>query len=494
MVPTANEVVAQASASEEAGSAFDVVIIGGGPGGYATALYGAAAGLSVAVVEMDKVGGTCLHRGCVPAKEFLETAAVFRAVSGSGQFGINAGSDGTGTPAPTLDFSISQARKQQVVDQLFRGLAGLMKGRGIQVFNGSGTLLPGHRVSIAGNDGTTTEVTGTHVVLAAGSVPRTIPGFDVDGDLVMTSDEVLDLEELPESVAVVGGGAIGCEFASLLSDLGTSVTVFEALPTILSGCDEDVVKTVARSFRKRGIEVKAGVQLEGHTPDPSGRGTTLSYGDGDKLAVDAVVVSVGRRPRTEGLLAAGTGVVVDDHGFVVADQTMRTAAEGVWAVGDVVAGTPQLAHVGFAEGIVVIKSILGEPVVPVDYQRVPWAIYCHPEVAFAGLTEAAAREAGFEVTVKKDPFGGNSRARIIGDTEGLVKVVAERAPDGTTGRILGVHMVGPWVTEQLGAGYLAVNWEATADEVAQFIQPHPSLSETFGETVLALTGRGLHVA
>ena len=494
MVPTTDEVVAQASAAEEAGSAFDVVVIGGGPGGYATALYGAAAGLSVAVVEMDKVGGTCLHRGCVPAKEFLETAAVYRTVSDSAQFGINAGGDGDGGPHPSLDFSVSQARKQQVVDQLFRGLAGLMKGRGIQVFNGSGTLLADHRVRIAGNDGTTTEITGTDIVLAAGSVPRTIPGFDVDGILVMTSDEVLDLDRLPESVAVVGGGAIGCEFASLLSDLGASVTVFEALPTILSGCDEDVVKTVARSFRKRGIEVKAGVQLDGHTPDPTGKGTTVSYGDGEKLAVDAVVVSVGRRPRTEGLLAAGTGVVVDDHGFVVADETMRTAAPGVWAVGDVVAGTPQLAHVGFAEGIVVIKGVLGEPVVPVDYPRVPWAIYCHPEVAFAGLTEAAAREAGFDVAVKKDPFGGNSRARIIGDSEGLVKVVAERHPDGTTGRILGVHMVGPWVTEQLGAGYLAVNWEATADEVAQFIQPHPSLSETFGETVLALTGRGLHVA
>ncbi len=495
MVPTATEVVAKAPASPggaEEGSAFDVVIIGGGPGGYATALYGAAAGLSMAIVEMDKVGGTCLHRGCVPAKEFLETAAVYRTVAGSGQFGIDTGRVATDTPA--LDFSVSQTRKQEVVDQLFKGLAGLLKGRGIQVYNGSGTLLPGHRVRIAGNDGTTTEITGTDVVLAAGSVPRTIPGFDVDGELVMTSDEVLALEKLPDSVAVVGGGAIGCEFASLLSDLGTGVTVFEALPTILSGCDEDVVKTVARSFRKRGIEVKAGVQLQGHTPDPSGRGTTLTYGDGEKLEVGAVIVSVGRRPRTEGLLADGTGVVVDDHGYVVADETMRTAADRVWAVGDVVAGTPQLAHVGFAEGIVVIKSILGEPVVPVDYGRVPWAIYCHPEVAFAGLSEAAAKEAGFDVVVKKDPFGGNSRARIIGDTEGLVKVVAERREDGTTGRILGVHMVGPWVTEQLGAGYLAVNWEATADEVAQFIQPHPSLSETFGETVLALTGRGLHVA
>jgi dihydrolipoamide dehydrogenase len=470
---------------------FDVVVIGGGPGGYATALYGAAAGLSVAIVELDKVGGTCLHRGCVPAKEFLETAAVFRTVTGAARFGVNAG--GKKDKPPTVDFSVSQSRKQEVVDQLFKGLSGLLKGRGVEVFTGTGTLMADHRVRVSGRDGTVTEITSTDVVLAAGSVPRTIPGFEVDGTLVLTSDEFLDLEELPDSVAVIGGGAIGCEFASLLSDLGTTVTVFEALPTILNGCDEDVVRTVARSFKKRGIDVKTGVQLEGHTPDPGGRSTTVSYGDGEKLEVGAVVVSVGRRPRIEDLLGEGTGVEVDARGFVVADETMRTAAPGVWAVGDLVAGTPQLAHVGFAEGILVVKGILGEPVVPVDYDRVPWAIYCHPEVAFAGLTEAAAREAGYDVIVKKDPFGGNSRARIIGDTEGLVKVVGERLPDGSTGRILGVHMVGPWVTEQLGAGYLAVNWEATAEEVAHFIQPHPSLSEAFGETVLALTGRGLHV-
>jgi dihydrolipoamide dehydrogenase len=393
-----------------------------------------------------------------------------------------------------VDFAVSQSRKQKVVDQLFKGLSGLMKGRGIDIYSGTGTLLPDHRVRITGNDGSTTEITGTDIVLAAGSLPRTIPGFEVDGTIVMDSDDVLDLNTLPGSVAVVGGGAIGCEFASLFSDLGSKVTVFEALPSILALCDPDVTNVVARSFRKRGIEVKAGTQLQGHTPDPSGKGTVVLFGDGEKLAVDAVVVSVGRRPRTEGLLAEGTGVVVDERGFVVADQFMRTAAPGVWAVGDVVANTPQLAHVGFAEAIVIIKSILGEPVLPVNYDRVPWAIYCHPEVAFAGLTEAAAKEAGYEVVVKKDTFGGNSRARIIGDTEGLVKVVAERRPDGTAGKILGVHMAGPWVTEQLGAGYLAVNWEATPDEVGQFIQPHPSLSETFGETVLALTGRGLHLA
>jgi dihydrolipoamide dehydrogenase len=221
--------------------------------------------------------------------------------------------------------------------------------------------------------------------------------------------------------------------------------------------------------------------------------TTLQIDGKDPLEVEMVVVSVGRRPRTEGLLAEGVSVSIDERGFVVTDEFQRTSAEGVYAVGDIVANSPQLAHVGFAEAIVAIKTILGERVLPVDYSGVPWAIYCQPEVAFAGLTEAQAKEKGLDVIVKKDPFGGNSRARIIGDTEGMVKVVAEKGADGTAGRILGVHMVGPWVTEQLGAGYLAVNWEATAEEVAQFLQPHPSLSETFGETMLALTGRGLHV-
>ncbi len=497
VVPTEPEVATEQTATggndTQAGAVehFDVVIVGGGPGGYAAALYGAAAGLSIGLVELDKVGGTCLHRGCVPAKEFLETAAVYRTVRSAADFGISAGPD---QADPTIKFGVSQQRKQQVVGQLFSGLAGLLKGRGVTVFNGSGTLLGDHRVRISGTDGSTVEVTGTDVVLAAGSVPRTIPGFDIDGTVVLTSDEVLALDELPASVAVIGGGAIGCEFASMFADLGTSVTVFEALPTILNGCDDDVVRTVARSFKKRGIDVKAGVTLSGHAPVGGGSGTVVSYGEGEELTVECVVVSVGRRPRSEGLVTAEAGVTIDELGFVVADATMRTSAPGVWAVGDVVAGTPQLAHVAFAEAIVVIKSILGEPAPAVDYGRVPWAIYCHPEVAFAGLSEAAAKEAGYDVVVKKDPFGGNSRARIIGDTEGIVKIVAEKRPDGTTGRILGVHMVGPWVTEQLGAGYLAVNWEATADEVAQFIQPHPSLSETFGETMLALTGRGLHLA
>ncbi len=469
------------------GTEFDVVVIGGGPGGYATALYGAAAGLSVAIVERDKVGGTCLHRGCVPAKEFLETASVYRTVRGSGEFGITTGD-------PKVDFAVSQARKNAVVERLFKGLAGLLKGRKVTTLSGTGTLLANRRVRVNDGPDAGAEIAGRAVVLAAGSVPRTLPGLPVDGRTVVTSDEFLDLESLPASVAVVGGGAIGCEFASLLSDLGARVTLVEALDAILTGCDADVAAVVHRSFRKRGIDVHTGAQLKGFVPRSGGVGGTLHLAEGPEIEVDMVVVSVGRRPRTEDLLTEGTAVVIDERGFVVADPYQRTGEPNVWAVGDVVAGSPQLAHVGFAEAIVAVHGILGEPAVPVDYERVPWAIYCHPEVAFAGLTEEQAKARGFDVVTKKDPFGGNSRAQIIGDTEGLVKVVVERGAEGAEGRILGVHMVGPWVTEQLGAGYLAVNWEATPSEVAQFIQPHPSLSETFGETVLALTGRGLHLA
>jgi dihydrolipoamide dehydrogenase len=464
---------------------FDVVVIGGGPGGYATALYGAAAGLSVAIVERDKVGGTCLHRGCIPAKEFLETAAVHRTVRGSAEFGIEVG-------GVTVDFAVSQDRKNAVVDKLWKGLAGLLKGRKVTTLLGTGALGPDHRVTVTGGEDAGRVVTGRNVVLAAGSVPRTLPGFEVDGRWVMTSDEFLDLKEVPASVAVVGGGVIGCEFASLLSDLGSEVTVLEALDSLLAGCDDDITRLVARSFKRRGIDVVTGVMVEGHTPSPDASLTTIRAGD-RTWDVEAIVVSVGRRPRTEGLVAEGLGVRIDEHGFVEADELMRTGEPGVYAVGDLVAGAPQLAHVGFAEGIVVVKGILGEPVVPVDYAKVPWAIYCHPEVAFCGMTETQAKAAGLDVVTKKDPFGGNSRAQIIGDTEGLVKIVAERRTDGSAGRVLGVHMVGPWVTEQLSGGYLAVNWEAYPDEVAQFIQPHPSLSETFGETMLALTGRGLHV-
>jgi dihydrolipoamide dehydrogenase len=464
---------------------FDIVVIGGGPGGYATALYAAAAGLSVAIVERDKVGGTCLHRGCIPAKEFLETAAVRRTIEGSKEFGID-------VSGVVLDFARSQERKQAVVDKLWKGLQGLLKGRKVTTFIGTGTLREDRSVEVVDGPDAGKAITGRNVVLAAGSVPYGLPGFEIDGRWVMTSDEFLDLEKLPASVAVIGGGVVGCEFASLLADLGSKVTILEALDAILPGCDEDIVRLIVRSFKKRGIDIVTGAKVESHTPAADGTVTTVKAGE-QSLDVEAIVVSVGRRPRTEGLVADGVGVQINERGFVVTDEYQRTGVDGVWAVGDIVAGTPQLAHVGFAEAIVAVKGMLGEPVVPVDNGKVPWAIYCHPEVAFCGMTEAQAKDAGIDVVTKKDPFGGNSRAQIIGDTEGLVKIVAEKRPDGTAGRILGVHMCGPWVTEQLSGGYLAVNWEAFPDEVAQFIQPHPSLSETFGETMLALTGRGLHL-
>ena len=463
---------------------FDIVVIGGGPGGYAIALYAGAAGLSVAVVEKDKVGGTCLHRGCVPAKEFLETAAVFRGVAGAKEFGVHASQ-------PVVEFTISQDRKNRIVDQLFKGLSGLLHQRKVAVFPGVGRLLAGRVVEVAAPDGAVTVITGTNVVLASGSVPRSLPGFEVDGRYVLTSDELLDLRELPRSAAVIGAGAIGCEFASMLADLGVQVTLLEALPKILPGCDQDVANVIVRSFTKRGITVRTGVMVTGHEPD--GDHTAVVFRDGEKLEVETILMSIGRRPLSDALVAGDTGVEIDQRGYVRVDEWMRTSVAGVFAVGDLVA-TPQLAHVGFAEAILVVKQILGERAFPVDYGKVPWAIYCHPEVAFVGMTEQDALDAGIETITKRDPFGGNSRARILGETEGLVKVICEKNPDGRAGRLLGVHMAGPWVTEQLGQAYLSVNWEAMPDEISQFLQPHPSLSETFGETVLALTGRGLHVA
>jgi dihydrolipoamide dehydrogenase len=461
---------------------FDVVVIGGGPGGYAAALYGASAGLNLALIEKRWIGGTCLNVGCIPAKELLETAHVYRTVREAASFGVNAGE-------PQLDWAVTMQRKQAVVDELVGGVTTLLKGRKVTIYDGHGRLHGGRRVSISGGRSGDVEVTGDAVIIAAGSEVRTIPGFEVDGEIVMTSDEVLSIPEVPATAVIIGGGAIGCEFASMLSDMGSQVTVLEVLPKILPGVDKDAAQVVERSFKKRGIEVRTGVKVTGH--EPSDGGTVVNIEGGDPIKTDVVVVSVGRKPATADLGLDGTGVKIDDRGFVVVDELCRTGEQGVWSIGDCI-DTPQLAHVGFAEAIVAITDILGEPAVPIDYGRVPWGIYCQPEVAFAGHTEDSAKEAGFDVVASKHRYSANSRAKIIGEQEGLVKIIAAKGPDGRAGQILGVHMVGPWVTEQLGQGYLAVNWEATIDEVAQFIQPHPTLSEAFGDTVLDMTGRRLH--
>jgi dihydrolipoamide dehydrogenase len=291
-------------------------------------------------------------------------------------------------------------------------------------------------------------------------------------------------------MAVIGGGAIGCEFASAFADLGAQVTILEGLPKILPGLDGDVADVVVRSFKKKKIDIRTGVMVRGHTPNASG-GTTVHFGEGEDLEVDAVVVSVGRRPYADLLGLQNTKVAVSDRGFVEVDEWCRTTEPGVYALGDLI-NTPQLAHVAYAEAFVMIRDILGEAPMPVNYDRVPWAIYCHPEVAWAGPGEDASKAAGVDVIVSKHHFRANSRAQIIGETDGLVKVIAKKNPDGSAGQILGVHMVGPWVTEQLSGGYLAVNWEATVQEAIDFVMPHPSLTELFGESVMALTGRSIN--
>ncbi len=456
---------------------YDVVVLGGGPGGYAAALYGAAAGLRVVMIEERRVGGTCLHQGCIPAKELLQTAEILRTVRGAKEFGVDAGE-------PVLDLRASQSRKQQVIDRLTKGVESLLKGREVTTISGTGTIVDAaaHRVRV--DDGT--EVEGNALIIATGSFAKALPGLDFDGTRVLSSEHVLALEEVPPRVAIIGAGAIGCEFASMLTDVGSEVTLLEALPQILPGVDADASDALGRAFRKRGIAAYADVRVT------SIEGTCeLTIGfegpDGAKdVTVDKVIVSIGRGPRTDAAGIPDSGVALDERGFITVDEQMRTNIAGVYAVGDVVP-TPQLAHVGFAEAIVAIKSILGEAVTPIAYDKVPWGIYCHPEVGFAGLTEEQAREQGYDIVVSKHRFIGNSRALIIGEPDGLVKIVAEK-----DGPVLGVHIVGPWATELMAEGYLAVNWEATPEEIGALIHPHPTLSELFGESALAMTGRGLH--
>lgn len=461
---------------------FDLVILGGGPGGYGAALYGAAAGLSVALVEEQRVGGTCLHRGCIPAKELLQTAEVLRTVKGAKAFGIGIGA---GADAPTLDLKVSIERQQKIVDRLTKGLETLLSGRSVTVFAGRGEVLDAGAHTVRVDDGTLLE--GGSLIIATGSSPREFPGIPFDGTRVLSSDHVLALTAVPNRTAIIGGGAIGCEFASYLADVGSSVTVLESMPSILTGVDTEVAEIVGRMFKRRRITVRTGVTVERAEVGIDSVSVRLTQDNAQvALEADVVVVSIGRTPNTAGCGLENSGIEIDPKGFIQVDGEMQTTVAGVYAVGDVVA-TPQLAHVAFAEAIVAIKSILGESPRPIDYTRVPWGIYCHPEVAFCGPTEAAARAAGQDVVVSVHRFAGNARAQIMDQADGLVKVIAN-----TAGVILGVHIVGPMATELLGPGYLAVNWEATVDDLSILIQPHPTLGELFGESVLALTGRSLH--
>ena len=460
-------------------STHDVVVLGGGPGGYAAALYGASAGLDVALVEEQKVGGTCLHRGCIPAKALLHAAEVARTVGEAGSFGIVP--EGGFRP----DWAKINARKSGVIDQLYRGLSGLLRKRKVTVVNGHGKLTPDGGVAVEG-----TMLTGRGVIIATGSAPRSLPGYEFDGERIISSDHATNLRVLGQRVAVIGGGVVGSEFASVFADLGVTTTLLEMLPggVLPAGPDPEAASVLARSLAKRGVGIYA--QARASAPEQTANGVVIGFESpkgSEKIEVDQVLVSVGRRPVTADCGFAEAGVAVTGRGFVEVDEaTMATSRPGIYAIGDVIE-TPGLAHVAYAEAIVAIGSILGERPVPVDYGKVPWIVYTHPEVSWVGLTEAEARAAGYDVVVHRGHFAGNGRAMIIGSTDGLVKVVAQR-----DGPLLGVHLAGPWASELLVESYLAVNWQATPSDVGSFIHPHPSLSEAIGETMLALTGRSLH--
>jgi dihydrolipoamide dehydrogenase len=460
---------------------FDVVILGAGPGGYAAALYGASAGLSIAMVERDTVGGTCLNRGCIPAKALLQTAEVYRTASHAADFGIMPVDGGTFRP----DWSRVEERTTGVVNKLVGGLSTLLKRRKVTIVKGHGRLTADGAVEV---DGQT--LRGRAVIICTGSLPRSIPGFEPDGERIVTSDHSTRGNVLPERVAVIGGGVIGSEFASVFTDVGSQTTLLEALPdgVLPIGPDREIAAVLARSLTRRGTTVHAGARVT--APEHGDNGLVVGFESGgttEKIEVDQVLVAIGRRPVTDDIGLEAAGVTVTERGFVGVDTaTMVTNRPGVYAIGDVV-DTPGLAHVAYAEAIVAIRAILGETPVPVDYVNVPWVVYTHPEVAWAGLTEEQARAAGHDVEVHKHRFAGNGRAMIIGETDGMVKVVA--AKDGP---VLGFHLVGPWASELLAEGYLAVNWQATPEDVGHFIHPHPSLSEAIGETMLTFSGRSLH--
>ncbi len=455
------------------GDAYDVAVIGAGTGGYSAALRAAQLGKRVALIERDeRLGGTCLLRGCIPTKALLRSAEVLDTVRRAEEWGVRA----SGEP----DREAIAAFRDRIVDKLVSGLTGLIRQRGIEVVRGTARLLPGPAVEVDGR-----RLEATDVVLATGSRPKLLPGTR-RSERVVTSDEALALSFLPSSAVVIGAGAVGLEFASFYRSLGAEVTLLEALPRIAPLEDEDVSKELARAFRRRGIRAHAGVRVEAivdHgdrvevTYDAAGGATTVS--------AELCLVAVGRAPVTEDLGLEAAGVELD-RGFVKVDGQLQTTAPHVWAVGDVAATPLQLAHVAFTEGIAVAERIAGIAVPEIDYAGIPRVTYCSPEVASVGLTEEQARERGHDVVVEVLDLRGIGKANIVGEG-GIVKLVAAAG-----GPVLGVHLVGPHVTDLISEGMLITNWEAAPAEVAALIHPHPSLSEAIGEAHLALAGKPLH--
>ncbi|HVT69390.1 MAG TPA: dihydrolipoyl dehydrogenase [Trebonia sp.] len=457
------------------GGHYDIVILGGGSGGYACALRAAEFGKRVALIEKDKVGGTCLHRGCIPTKALLHAAEVADASRESTKFGVKTSFEGIDAPA-VLSY------QQSVVERLWKGLQSTLASRKVDVIYGDGVLASPTSVRVGD-----AVYTGDHVVLATGSVPRSLPGLEIDGDRIISSDDALRLDEVPASAIILGGGVIGVEFASVWNSFGAGVTIVEMAPQLLPLEDEASAKHLQRAFRRRGIAFELGTPFQSVAKTETG--VTVTLGNGKTLSADVLLVAVGRGPVSSGLGYEENGVTLT-RGYVDVDALCRTAVPTISAVGDLIA-TPQLAHVGFAEGILVAERLEGLDVKPIDYDGVPRITYSDPEVASVGITSAQAKERGINVTEVNYPLGGNGRSVIL-QTQGQAKVIAEAGSDGKAGRVLGIHLVGSRVGELIAEGQLIYNWDAEPEDVAALIHPHPTQSEIIGEAHLALAGKPLH--
>ncbi|MFD1148321.1 dihydrolipoyl dehydrogenase [Saccharothrix hoggarensis] len=448
----------------------DLVILGGGSGGYACAFRAAELGLSVILVEKDKLGGTCLHRGCIPTKALLHAAEVADNAREGDQFGVKSSLEG-------IDIAGVNSYKDGVISRLYKGLQGLAKANKVTLVEGAGTFVGPNAVEVDGR-----RYTGKNVVLATGSYARSLPGLEIGGR-VITSDQALNLDFIPEKVVVLGGGVIGVEFASVWASFGAEVTIVEALPRLVPAEDEYASKQLERAFRKRGIKFKTGVKFTGATQNGSGVSVTLE--SGDVLDADLLLVAVGRGPNTAGHGYEEAGVKID-RGFVITDERLRTNLPNVYAVGDIVPGL-QLAHRGFQQGIFVAEEIAGQNPKVIDEAGIPRVTYCKPEVASVGLSEAAAKEKYGSVETFVYDLAGNGKSQIL-KTAGGVKLV--KAPDGP---VVGVTMVGERVGELIGEAQLIYSWEAYPEDVAPLIHAHPTQTEALGEAFLALAGKPLHV-
>ena len=449
---------------------FDLVILGGGSGGYACALRAAQLGKTVALIESGKLGGTCLHRGCIPTKALLHSGEIADSAREASTFGVNA-------QFLSMDMVAVNAYKDGVISKLHKGLQGLVKSRNITFVEGHGRLVAKDTIEVNGE-----RYTGTNVVLATGSYAKSLPGLEIDGVRVMTSDHATNLNYVPKSVIVLGGGVIGCEFASVWKSFGAEVTIIEGLSHLVALEDESSSKLLERAYRKRGINFELGVRFKSHTVTADG--VTVELEDGKTFTADVLLVAVGRGPVSANLGYEEQGLNMD-RGYVLVDDKCRTNVPGIWAVGDLIP-TLQLAHVGFGEGILVAEEICGLNPRPINYDGVPRVTYSEPEVASVGLTTAQAKERGHDVVELNYDLAGNGKAQIL-RTAGSIKLVSQKG-----GPVLGIHMVGARVGELLAEAQLIFNWEATADDVAPLIHAHPTLSEAMGEAHMALAGKPLH--